>query len=95
VELPDLNEPIESGKVMSAIESVKAAAEIIVPVGGTVIKVNEALENSPAIIQNDPEGDGWVAELELSDASELKGLLSGDEYKKFLEEEGTKGDEKL
>jgi glycine cleavage system H protein len=95
VELPDLSEPIEAGKVMSAIESVKAAAEIIVPISGTVIKVNEELESTPAIIQRDPEGEGWVAELELSDPKELEGLMTGEEYVKFLEEVGSKGEDKL
>jgi len=95
VELPDLSEPFEAGKVMSAIESVKAAAEIIVPVSGKVLKVNEELESTPAIIQRDPEGEGWVAELELTNPKELEGLLSGDEYKKFLDDVGNKGEDKL
>jgi glycine cleavage system H protein len=83
---------------MSAIESVKAAAEIILPISGKVIKTNEELETTPSVIQNDPEGKGWVAELEVTNAKELEGneeLLTGEQYEKFLEEEGSKGDEKL
>ena len=84
VELPEVNQEVESGGDMAVVESVKAASDVYAPIGGTVVAVNEALNDDPEAINNDPYGEGWIVKLEPSgDEGEL---LSPDAYQALLDE---------
>jgi glycine cleavage system H protein len=84
VELPEVNQEVESGGDMAVVESVKAASDVYAPIGGTVVAVNEALTDDPEAINNDPYGEGWIVKLEPSgDEGEL---LSPDAYQALLDE---------
>ncbi len=86
VELPAVGDTLEKDDTFGVVESVKAASDIFTPLSGKVVEVNEALEEAPETINNDPYGEGWIVVLELSDPSELDDLLSAEEYQAFLEE---------
>jgi glycine cleavage system H protein len=86
VELPDVGATFDKGDAFGVVESVKAASDMHVPVGGTVTAVNEALEDAPETVNGDPYGAGWFIKIELSDLSELDGLMDADDYVKYCEE---------
>ena len=88
VELPGVDDSIESGGTFANIESVKAVSDCYTPFAGTVIAVNEALENSPELVNSAPYGDGWIVKIEAEDLSVLSDLLSAQEYEELLKEEG-------
>ncbi len=90
VDLPETETEIDADSELSEIESTKATSPVVSPVSGTVVEVNEDLADSPEIINEDPYGNGWLAVLEMSDASELNDLMSKSEYEKFLKEEEEK-----
>ena len=83
-----LSEGDEAGKgdAFATVESVKAAADVYLPVSGKVLEVNAALEDTPEAINSDPYGNAWLAKIELSDASELDGLMDAAAYEKFCQE---------
>jgi len=87
VETPDVGAEVSAGDDAGVVESVKAASDIYAPLSGTVIEVNEELEDAPENVNNDPYGDGWFFKLKLSDAAELDDILSADEYQEQCEEE--------
>ena len=78
VQLPKVGSTIKGGSVCGEVESTKSVSEIYAPVGGTVVKVNEKLESNPELINSDPYGDGWIAEI--SDVDKSEPLLSAGEY---------------
>lgn len=88
VELPEVGAEVSAGGGFSVVESVKAVSDVYTPVSGRVIEINEALADSPEMVNQDPYGDGWIAVIEISDNSELNELLSSDDYEKLLAEEG-------
>ena len=71
---------------MGAVESVKSASDILTPVAGKVIEANDKLSEKPGTINKSPEGDGWIARIQVKDAGELDKLMSLDEYAKFTTE---------
>ena len=85
VELPDAGDSLEKGEEFGTVESVKAASELYMPASGEIVAVNEALQNSPELINQDPFGDGWMLRIRLMDPDELKELLGVDEYKAICE----------
>jgi glycine cleavage system H protein len=87
VELPEMDAVIEAGEEAGVVESVKAASDIFAPIGGTVIEINEGLEDSPEMVNSDPYDDGWFFKLKISDPQELEGLLSADDYTEICEAE--------
>ncbi len=87
VDLPEVDETVESNSEISEIESTKATSSVISPVGGRIIKVNEELSESPEIINEDPYGKGWIAVIELDNPSEVEDLMDSSEYEKYVEEE--------
>lgn len=87
IDLPEVDGTAEANIEISEIESTKATSSVISPVSGTVIEVNEALSESPEIINEDPYGRGWIVVLEISDLSELDDLMEASEYEKYIEEE--------
>lgn len=86
VELPTIDQEVSSGDAIGAVESVKSASDILTPVSGKVVEANSALEDKPAIINQSPEGDGWIAKIEVADAAELQDLMDSNSYKAFTEE---------
>jgi glycine cleavage system H protein len=80
VELPEVGDSFPKGESFGVIESVKAASDLYMPMGGEIVEVNDALEDSPEIINKDPFGQGWLIKFEPSDPSEWDDLLSPEEY---------------
>jgi len=78
VELPAPGDAFEKMEVFGTIEAVKAVSDLFSPVSGEVVEVNEALDEDPALVNSDPYGEGWLAKIELSDLSELDGLMKAD-----------------
>ncbi len=87
VELPSVGDHIDSGNGAAVVESVKAASDVYSPVSGTVVSVNEALSDTPEIINGDAWGDGWIFVIKPSQPAELDDLLSPDDYAEMLENE--------
>ena len=87
VELPDVGAELEANTTFGVVESVKAVSDLYAPVTGTVTEINQQLNDEPEIVNSDPYDDGWMLRIEMSDASEVEGLLDADEYKTFVEEE--------
>lgn len=85
VELPELDSQVQSGVEAGVVESVKAASDIYAPVSGTVVAVNEALEDTPESVNEDPYGDGWFFKVEPDDPEELDELLDADGYMEMCE----------
>ena len=86
VELPDVDDEITTGDDVAVAESVKAASDIYAPVTGTVVEINENLEDSPELVNADAFGDGWLFKVKLADESELNSLLDADAYASSIEE---------
>jgi glycine cleavage system H protein len=86
VELPKVGAAIEKGKVFGSVESVKAVSDLYSPVTGTVIEVNEELATAPEKINTDAHG-AWMLKVKITDPSQLEGLLSAEDYEKFVKEE--------
>ena len=80
VDMPDVDDTVEAGEEFGALESVKASSELISPVSGTVVEVNEALEDAPEMVNEDAYG-AWIIKVEMSDASELDALMDAAAYK--------------
>src|SRR6186997_1017864 len=80
VEFPDVGADIAQGSTFGVVESVKAASDIYMPVGGTITEVNSALEDTPELINSDPYGKGWLAKFTLTNASEADGLMDSAAY---------------
>jgi glycine cleavage system H protein len=87
VELPDLEDEISTGDDVAVAESVKAASDIYAPVSGTVVEVNEDLEDSPELVNSDAFGDGWMFKVKLDDEGELENLLDAEGYANSIDEE--------
>ncbi|MCY4394051.1 MAG: glycine cleavage system protein GcvH [Rhodospirillaceae bacterium] len=85
VELPEIGRIVIKGDDMAVVESVKAASEVYAPVGGEVIAVNDALEDNPAVVNEEAESDGWFVRLRLADAAELEDLMDAEAYAAFAE----------
>ncbi len=81
-----VGDSVSKGSTAATIESVKAAADVNLPVSGKVIAVNEDLPSTPELVNSDPYGKAWMLKIELSDPSELDGLMSAADYEKFLQD---------
>jgi glycine cleavage system H protein len=86
VDLPKVGDTLEAGKIFGSVESVKAVSDLYSPVSGTVTEVNEALKDAPEKINADANTT-WMLKLDVTNASELGGLLSAADYEKFISEE--------
>ena len=80
VELPSVGDSVQAGDEAGVVESVKAASDIYAPVSGEIVEINEALADTPEVVNSAPYTDGWLYRIRISDASELDKLLSADEY---------------
>jgi glycine cleavage system H protein len=81
-----IGDSVKKGTTCATIESVKAAADVNLPVSGKVVEVNDALPQTPELVNTDPFGKAWMLKVELSDPKELDGLMSPADYEKFLQE---------
>ena len=86
VDMPDVDDEVEAGSDFGAVESVKAASDLISPVSGTVVEVNEGLEDEPELINKDAF-ENWIIKVELSDNSELGNLMDAKAYEDFCNKE--------
>lgn len=80
VELPSVGDSVQAGDEAGVVESVKAASDIYAPVSGEIVEINEALVDTPEIVNSAPYTEGWLYRIRISDVSELDKLLSADEY---------------
>ena len=87
LELPKKGESVAQGEVFGTVESVKAVSDLFAPVSGKVAKVNDALNDKPETINEDPYKAGWLIEIELGDPAQVDGLLSAADYRKLLAEQ--------
>ena len=87
IDLPETDTTIEANSELAEIESTKATSSVISPVSGTVIEVNDDLSESPEIINEEPYGKGWIAVIEIDDASEVDDLMEAADYAKHVEVE--------
>ncbi len=85
VDMPDVDDTVGAGEEFGALESVKASSDLISPVSGTVVEVNEELEDAPEKVNEDAFGS-WIIKVEMSDASELDALMDAAAYKAFIGE---------
>ena len=83
-EVPEAGRQVSKGDDAAVVESVKAASDVYAPVSGEVIEGNSALADDPAIINRDPEGEGWFFKLRLSDTGELDGLMGEADYREWV-----------
>jgi len=85
VDMPEVDDAVEAGEEFGALESVKASSDLISPVSGTVVEVNEELEDAPEKVNEDAFAS-WIIKVEMSDASELDALMDAAAYKAFIGE---------
>ena len=88
VELPDEGDSFELGETFGVVESVKAAADLYMPVSGEVTAVNEDLPDVPEVLNSDPYGEGWMIKITIADPSELENLMDPATYTAYCEERG-------
>ena len=85
VDMPEVDDQVEAGEDFGAVESVKAASDLISPVSGTVVEVNEALEDNPELINKDAF-ENWIMKVELSDKTELDNLMDAAAYEEICKQ---------
>ncbi len=81
VELPEVGARLEAGEAFGVVESVKAVSDLVAPISGEVIEVNEALDEHPEWVNEDPYGSGWILAIAPEDSAAIDGLLSAEEYR--------------
>lgn len=84
VELPQVGDTFQKGEDFGVVESVKAAVELVIPVSGTVVSVNGELEETPALVNEDPYGDGWILEIDPAHPSGMDDLMDKAAYLEML-----------
>lgn len=84
VDMPEVGDDVSAGEEFGAVESVKAASDLISPISGTVVEINEDLEEQPELINQDAF-ENWIIKVQLSDKSELEGLMDDETYIKYCE----------
>lgn len=87
VELPEVGDKVDAGDEMGVVESVKAASDFYAPISGEIIEVNAELTDSPALVNSDPYGDGWLVKIRIDDTEEYNQLMSSDDYEETLIED--------
>jgi glycine cleavage system H protein len=83
-ELPEVGKKVKKGDELCVVESVKSVSEIYAPVSGTVVKVNEKLDDAPETINTSPYEDGWLVEIEVEDDTEISSLMNASDYKDLI-----------
>jgi len=85
VELPEVGDSFERGEILAVVESVKAASDVYMPVGGEILEINEVLEDSPELVNQDPYGEAWFVRVSIDDAAELDDLMDAAAYQAFVD----------
>ena len=88
VEVPEAGRKVTAGEVVAVVESVKAASDVYAPVSGEVVEANAALADSPALVNEDAEGNAWFFKARLADKGQLDALMDRAAYDKFVAEQG-------
>lgn len=86
VELPEVGKQVGAGDAFGEVESTKSVSELFAPLDGEVVAVNDAVTESPELINSDPYGEGWLIELRLDDASSVESLLEAEAYQALIKE---------
>jgi glycine cleavage system H protein len=87
VEVPDVGDELEAGDIFGVVESVKAASDVYMPMSGQITAANEALEDSPEIVNQDPYGAGWLIRFRPTDPAQYDALMEADAYEALVAEE--------
>jgi glycine cleavage system H protein len=86
VELPEVGSQLTQSEMCGTIESVKTVADLYAPISGEVVNINEALDDTPELVNNEPYGGGWIVEIQMRDLDELEVLLSSEDYEALIQE---------
>lgn len=89
LELPDSGTTLTQNEPLGVVESVKAASDIYAPLSGEVVEGNQAVVDSPELVNTSPYGDAWLVKIKLSDTSEVDNLMDSEAYSKYVEEQGS------
>lgn len=87
VELPEPGKKLEAGKPFGVVEAVKTVSDLYAPIDGEVVEINGALTDNPAIVNQEPFGEGWMIRIRPKNAADVEKLLSPDDYEKLIEEQ--------
>lgn len=87
IDMPTVGQELSKEDTLGVVESVKSVSDCYAPVGGKVLEINEDLADNPAMLNEDCYGEGWIAKIEIKNASETKGLMKSVEYQAFIKEE--------
>ena len=87
LELPEIEQEIERGETFGTIESVKAVSDLVSPISGKIIQVNEGIQDAPEELADTAYDDGWLIEIEVDDISELDDLMTAEEYISYIQKE--------
>jgi len=87
LESPEVGDNFAKGDSIGVVESVKAASDLYLPIGGEIVEVNDALVDAPEIMNSDPYGEAWIIKFKASDPAEFDQLMSPEDYEKFTQEE--------
>jgi glycine cleavage system H protein len=85
VQLPNVGDAVAAGDTFGEVESTKSVSDIYAPVSGTIVAVNDALTDAPQLVNEDPYGEGWICEIEVSDESQFDELLDAPAYVQLVE----------
>ena len=83
VDLPEAGKTLNQGDVLGTIEAVKAVSDFYTPISGAILESNQVLKTTPALVNKEPYGKGWMVKIKVSNSSELSGLLSAEDYEKI------------
>ncbi len=84
VDIDTVGETIDKEKVFGTVEAVKTVSDLFMPVSGEILELNALLEKQPEMVNKDPYGEGWMVKIKLSDASQVDGLLTADQYRELV-----------
>ena len=85
IDLPFKGDTFNAGEAIGAVESVKTSAQIYIPAGAEIIENNSAVQDNPAVVNQDPLGEGWISKVKVTDDANLQNLMSEEDYKKYVE----------
>ncbi len=85
VEVETIDETLEKGEAFGTVEAVKTVSDLLLPVSGTILELNEKLEDEPELINKDPYGEGWIVKIKITNIDEVNEMLDVDTYKKLIE----------
>ena len=84
VEIETIGDDLKKEEIFGSVEAVKTVSDLFAPLSGKIIEINEALEDNPELVNNDPYGEGWIIKMEIKDLLEIEDLLDADSYKDLI-----------